>query len=67
MFQTVLSAGELKELEAIANLAPGDFRTVRQVLYYLDDDSNAARLAALAKESAAKPASLKESNSRIGF
>ena len=67
MFQTVLSAGELARLEAIANLAPGDFRTVRQALYYLDDDSNAARLTALEKESAAKPAALTETKNSIGF
>lgn len=67
MFRTQLTPLEVKRLNAIANLAPGDFRTVRQALYYLDDDSNAARLAALEKESAAKICSGRSSSSRLGF
>lgn len=35
MFKTTLSASEAARLDAVANLAPGDFRTVRQSLYYL--------------------------------
>lgn len=56
MFKTGLTEAELAQLNAISNLAPGDFRTVRQALYYLENDSNALRLEALAKESAAKTA-----------
>lgn len=37
MFKTVLTGDELRELKALPNLAPGDFRTVRQELFYLDD------------------------------
>lgn len=51
-------------LAGIRNLAPGDFRTVRQSLYYLGGDaSNAIRLDGLEKESA-----LKKGTSRpLGF
>ena len=55
MFKTELNEAELAQLNAIPCLAPGDFRTVRQALYYLENDSNALRLEALAKESAVKP------------
>ena len=45
----------LLRLDSIPNLTPGDFRTVSQSLFYLDDASdNNTRLAALEKESAMK-------------
>ncbi|OAM87233.1 ATP-binding protein [Termitidicoccus mucosus] len=67
MFSSPLTAGEAARLEAIPNLAPGDFRTARQGLYYLGGDiTNNDRLAALETESNAK----KQTGSaarRIGF
>ena len=55
MFRTALTAEESARLMRIRNLAPGDFRTVRQSLYYLGGDaSNAMRLDGLEKESALK-------------
>ena len=54
MFNTNLSVAERRRLEGIENLAPGDFRTVRQSLYYLDEVSNDARLSALEQESSVK-------------
>ena len=55
MFHTELSAREAARLEAIPDLAPGDFRTVRQGLFYLGNAvDNARRLAALEAEAAAK-------------
>ena len=46
---------ERTRLQAIPNLTPGDFRTVREELYYLKGrQTNAARLEALEAESAAK-------------
>ena len=40
------------EIDAIAHLVPGDFRTVRQSLFYLGATAtNADRLAALRQES----------------
>jgi SpoVK/Ycf46/Vps4 family AAA+-type ATPase len=69
MFDTKLSTTERKRLEAIENLTPGDFRTARQSLYYLDEVSNAARLSALEQESSVKNSQAKQenSNSKIGF
>jgi SpoVK/Ycf46/Vps4 family AAA+-type ATPase len=69
MFDTKLSITERKRLEAIENLTPGDFRTARQSLYYLDEVSNAARLSALEQESSVKNSQAKQenSNSKIGF
>ena len=55
MFGTRLNDLEAARLALIPNLAPGDFRTVRQSLYYLGGDvTNAMRLEALAKEGRAK-------------
>ena len=54
MFRTKLNFGELKRLDAIERLTPGDFRTVRQSLYYLEADSNDLRLSSLEQESAIK-------------
>jgi hypothetical protein len=52
-------------LEAITCLSPGDFRTVRQSLYYLGNTvDNAMRLGELEKESKVKIGS---SRPTIGF
>ena len=54
----------LLRLDSIPDLAPGDFRTVRQQLWYLDRPvSDADRLDALAREVAAK----RTARPRIGF
>ena len=56
MFKTSLTDAEVAELERIPNLCPGDFRTVRQSLYYLGGAAtNADRLEALRAESEVKP------------
>lgn len=54
-FKTPLTDEERSRLNGIANLTPGDFRTVRESLYYLSDrQTNTARLNALEAESEAK-------------
>lgn len=54
-FKTPLTESEKIRLDSIPNLTPGDFRTVSQSLFYLDDTAdNNTRLAALEKESAMK-------------
>ena len=54
-FKTPLTESEKIRLDGIPNLTPGDFRTVSQSLFYLDDATdNDTRLAALEKESAMK-------------
>ena len=54
-FKTPLTESEKIRLDGIPNLTPGDFRTVSQSLFYLDDAAdNNTRLAALEKESAMK-------------
>jgi len=59
-----LTEGQRRRLEAIPDLTPGDYRTVRQKLYYLSErPDNEARLAALEAESAAKA----DRRARIGF
>ncbi len=64
MFKSALSKDEAASLAAIPNLAPGDFRTVRQALLYLGGDvTNAMRLAELGKESSMK----KGASHAIGF
>lgn len=66
MFKSELTDEELVELNAIQNLTPGDFRTVRQEQFYLaDEQSNLDRIAALKEECALK----KDGNkgNRIGF
>ena len=51
-FRTPLTPAEEEELDAIPRLCPGDFRTVRQSLWYLPGGAdNARRLAALREES----------------
>jgi AAA+ superfamily predicted ATPase len=65
MFHAPLSDGEAARLARIPNLAPGDFRTVRQALHYLGGTvDNAVRLGELEKESALKKDGAK---GRIGF
>ena len=65
MFDTKLSAAEGERLDAVACLAPGDFRTVRQSLYYLGGEvDNAMRIGELEKESRVKTDARR---SRIGF
>ena len=55
MFKTELSDAEFSELKALRNLAPGDFRTVRQEMFYLDESpSNMDRIAALKEECSVK-------------
>ena len=55
MFKSTLSDGELAELRALRNLAPGDFRTVRQEQFYLGESvTNEDRIAALKEECALK-------------
>ena len=55
MFKTQLSDVDAMRLAGIPNLAPGDFRTVRQSLFYLGGSvSNEARLNGLEKESLLK-------------
>lgn len=64
MFKTRLGDAEARRLAAIPNLAPGDFRTVRQSLYYLGGSvSNETRLNELEKECSLK----KGCGRRIGF
>ena len=64
MFKTRLGDAEAMRLAAIPNLAPGDFRTVRQSLYYLGGSvSNETRLNELEKECSLK----KGCGRRIGF
>jgi len=69
MFETKLTAAEAARLAAIPRLAPGDFRTVRQGLFYLDDGAdNHVRLAELERESAAKSVNRASAEKRsIGF
>ena len=65
MFNTRLNAEESVRLDAITCLSPGDFRTVRQSLYYLGSNvDNAMRLGELEKESRVK---LGSSCRKIGF
>ncbi len=54
-FKDRLTRSERRRLDAIDNLTPGDFRTVRESLFYVcEHETNADRLAALEDESAAK-------------
>jgi len=68
MFHTSLSEEETRRLDEIPSLAPGDFRTVRQSLYYYGGEvTNAMRLDALERESEAKGVSAFRERSKIGF
>lgn len=64
-FKQTLSADDRRRLADIGQLAPGDFRTVRQSLYYLGETVDSGRiLDELAKESQLKTGVRR---SRIGF
>jgi SpoVK/Ycf46/Vps4 family AAA+-type ATPase len=66
MFKTQLSQEDAAELEGICNLAPGDFRTVRQEMFYLGEGaSNAELIAALREECSLKKDGT--SHTKIGF
>lgn len=66
MFKTKLSDAEFSELDQLGNLAPGDFRTVRQELFYLGRErTNRDRIAALQSECALKKDGRRPA--RIGF
>ena len=66
MFKTKLTDADAAQLAEVRNLAPGDFRTVRQSMYYLGGTvTNAQRIAELAKESSVKRDTKKAE--RIGF
>ena len=66
MFKAQLSDEESARLAEIGNLAPGDFRTVRQSMYYLGGNiTNMQRIEALRGESEVKRDSRKPG--RIGF
>ena len=66
MFKTSLSPEDASRLGEVRSLAPGDFRTVRQSLYYLGGGAtNADRIAALERETSLKRNAT--SRARIGF
>lgn len=69
VFQSELTHDEAECLSQIPDLAPGDFRTVRQSLFYLDANvTNAVRIDALKAESMAKAQSKGlGTGNRIGF
>jgi len=68
MFGVPLAREEAARLENIPDLAPGDFRTVRQSFYYLGAGAtNHDRLDALERESHAKKHTRYSSQRRIGF
>ena len=68
MFKSELAEDELLRLKAIPNLAPGDFRTVRQSLFYYGGDiTNARRLDELERESAAKKDGAFAERGKMGF
>lgn len=63
-FNAQLTDEQQRRLDSIERLTPGDFRTVKESLFYLKDkQNNDARLDALAAESAAKG----QLRARIGF
>ena len=68
MFKSALTEDELLRLKAIPNLAPGDFRTVRQSLFYYGGDiTNTQRLDALEREAVAKDGGAFVLRGKIGF
>jgi SpoVK/Ycf46/Vps4 family AAA+-type ATPase len=68
MFRSKLSPEESRILAAIPMLAPGDFRTVRQSLYYLGGKAgNRDYLDALARESESKKTNRFAPKAQIGF
>ena len=67
MFKSKLTDEEASELHLLRNLAPGDFRTVRQEQFYLGDEvTNMDRIAALKEECRLKKEEEK-SSAPIGF
>ena len=67
-FKATLTGEERRRLAAIPSLAPGDFRTVRQSLFYYGGDvTNAMRLEALERESSAKNSTSFAPRARLGF
>lgn len=68
MFRQRLTAADAATLDGIPNLAPGDFRTARQSLYYLGGEATTADyLAALSHESRSKDNSPFSTKEKIGF
>ena len=68
MFKSELTDDERLRLKAIQNLVPGDFRTVRQSLFYYGGDvTNAQRLEALEREAAAKEGGAFTPRGKMGF
>ena len=68
MFKTHLTEAEAALLARVRNLAPGDFRTVRQSFFYLGNDvTNTERIEALERESAAKNANRFADKDKVGF
>ena len=68
MFHCLLSSEDKERLHRIPNLAPGDFRTVRQSLFYYGGEvSNAMRLEALEREAAAKAGGAFAVRGKMGF
>ena len=68
MFKASLTEAEHQRLNAIPNLAPGDFRTVRQSFFYYGGDvTNEQLLDALETEAAAKTGRGFTQKGRIGF
>ena len=66
MFKTELTDEEFAELKNLRNLAPGDFRTVRQENFYLaDEQSNMDRIEALREECKVKKDG--DKTAKIGF
>lgn len=66
MFKMALTDEEFVELTRIYNLAPGDFRTVRQEQFYLNEEqTNMDRITVLAEECRMKKDG--EKRARIGF
>jgi SpoVK/Ycf46/Vps4 family AAA+-type ATPase len=67
-FATPLSQEESLKLNSLTFLTPGDFRTVRQSLFYLDEEvTNSTRLQLLEQESKAKKSFVCPSEVKIGF
>ncbi len=68
MFKTDLTEEEVEMLNGISNLTPGDFRTVRQGLYYLGDRvTNTERIESLRNESEAKNRNRYAVKAKVGF
>ena len=66
LFKTKLTEGEFAELKTLRNLAPGDFRTVRQEAFYLDEpQTNEELIAALREECQMKLDG--DTSAKIGF